>query len=87
MSSKVFGLALLAILAIAMGPVAVHGLPQSLNNVQYNPDEEKAAAFLADAEEELRSITFIEWNYVSNITDETEKAKLESQVNNFAQLR
>ena len=80
--------ALLCTLVRGQG-VADGGPPNPVASANYNPEEEKAAAFLAEAEEELRSITeqhtFIEWNFESNINDETEKAKLEFQVYNSPQ--
>ena len=52
-----------------------------------NSEEEKAATFLEDAEEQLRMMTeksiFIEWAYESNINDENEKKKLQFQVIKF----
>jgi hypothetical protein len=71
-------------LAVAKGQEADEGLPHPVGSSNLNPEEEKAAAFIVDAEEQLRDTaekhTFIEWAYESNINDENEKKKLEFQV-------
>ena len=57
------------------------GPPHPIASAHYNPEEEKAANFLVEAENQLRDITeqqtFIEWEFESNINDQTEKKKLE----------
>ena len=79
-AATVVGVALLS--AVCRAQV---GLPNPVGSAQYNLEEERAAAFLVDAEEQLRNITemstFIEWAFESNINDDTEKKKLEFQVN------
>ena len=85
MSLKLLVLVPALLCAVVWGQeVADSGPPHPVGSANYNPEEEKAAAFLLEAEEELRGVTeqhtFIEWNFESNINDETEKAKLEFQV-------
>lgn len=89
MSFKLLALVPALLCAVVWGQdVADSGPPHPIGSSHFNPEEEKVAAFLVDAEEELRSIaeqhTFVEWSFESNINDETEKAKLEFQVQIFA---
>jgi len=55
-----------------------------IGNARQNLEEEKAGKFLEEKEELLRKTTeqhtFVEWNFESNINDETEKKKTEFQV-------
>ena len=70
-AATVVGVALLS--AVCRAQV---GLPNPVGSAQYNLEEERAAAFLVDAEEQLRNITemstFIEWAFESNINDDPE---------------
>jgi hypothetical protein len=63
---------------------APEAVPHPAGSAKYNAEERRAADFLSTAESELQNVTvehvFIEWDYESNINDETEKKKLEFQV-------
>lgn len=63
----------------------VHVLGQSpVGTAKDGTVEEKAAKFMKEAEDELlqmaQKAVLVEWNFASNITDETEKKALEFKV-------
>ncbi len=81
MSTKIVLTLLVTVLCCAVQ--CQEDVPHPVGSALRNPEEEMVAEFLLLNEEVLRNITelqtFVEWEFESNINEETEKRKTEFQ--------